>query len=72
MHNVEALDKVQSDLAIASLSKQKNCYKVNKFLDIIRNNHLVFLPIIRTKTTILIALSRLWMCLTSPLNGIKS
>lgn len=51
---------------------KKNCYKVNKFLDIIRNNHLVFLPIIRTETTILIALSRVRMCLTSPLNGIKS
>lgn len=49
-------------LTIASLSKPgKNCCKVNTFLGIIVNNHLVFLPIIRTKTIILIALSMLYM-----------
>lgn len=49
-------------LTIASLSKPgKNYCKVNTFLGIIVNNHLVFLPIIRTKTIILIALSMLYM-----------
>lgn len=49
-----------SDYCFIKQSK-RSCCKVNKFLDIIVNKHLVFLPIIRTKSIILIALSTLYM-----------
>lgn len=49
-----------SDYYFIKQTKKNSC-KVNKFVDIIVNNHLVFLPIIRTKNIILIALTVLDM-----------
>jgi len=49
-----------SDYRFIKQTKKNGC-KVNKFLDIIANNHLGFLPIVRTTNIILIALSTLYI-----------